>query len=229
MGDFIRIRIMRIEDAPDCEALDRACFPTVDDRAIYTAEQFRHHIALFPAGQWVAEDTRNECLAGFTSTFLAHVDFTVPTLVNVYEDTDHGWFNTHRPDGDYLYGADMCVRADYRGLGIARRFYDRRKALCREMGLVGQVVCGLIPGYAARKAEMTAYEYVNMVVSGELRDPTLTTQLRNGFVVRGLLPEYVHDDVTGGWAVMMEWRNPDCDPASLGRGDKPAPDRANPT
>lgn len=205
----IDIRNMRPADAEPCQALDRDCFPTVDPSALYTAAQFRHHLEVFPEGQWVAVDTRRMVPAGFTSTFLLNIDFTAPHLVSVYKDTDQGWFNTHVPGGDYLYGADMCVAVDYRGLGIARMFYDRRKAFCRELGLAGQVVCGLIPGYAAYRPAMTAFEYVNKVAAGELRDPTLSTQLRNGFVARGLLPDYVHDDVTGGWAVMLEWRNPD--------------------
>lgn len=205
----IDIREMRASDAEACEALDRGCFPTVDPSAIYTAEQFRHHLKLFAEGQWVAVDVSTGRLAGFTSTMRVDVDFAAPSLVSVYKDTDNGWFNTHNPNGAYLYGADMCVDAAHRGLGIAREFYNRRKALCRALGLAGQVVCGLIPGYSRHKGEMTAYEYVNHVIAGELIDPTLTTQLRNGFVARGLLPEYVHDDVTGGWAVLLEWRNPD--------------------
>jgi GNAT superfamily N-acetyltransferase len=205
----IDIRLTRVSDAEACEALDRGCFPTVDPSTIYTAEQFRHHLALFPEGQWVAQDLRTHALVGFTSTFRINLDFASPHLVSVYQDTDHGWFNTHTPGGAYLYGADMCISAAFRGQGIARAFYDRRKALCRDLGLAGQVVCGLIPGYSRHRRDMTAYEYVNKVIAGELHDPTLTTQLRNGFAARGLLPEYVHDDVTGGWAVLLEWRNPD--------------------
>jgi len=200
---------MRISDADACETLDRGCFPTVDPSTIYTVEQFRHHLTLFPEGQWVAEDVRTHLLVGFTSTIRVDVDFAAPKLVSVYQDTDRGWFNTHAPGGAYLYGADMCISAAYRGLGIAREFYNQRKTLCRARGLAGQVVCGLIPGYSRHRREMTAYEYVNKVIAGELHDPTLTTQLRNGFIARGLLPEYVHDDVTGGWAVLLEWRNPD--------------------
>ncbi|MEO6063564.1 MAG: GNAT family N-acetyltransferase [Thermoflexales bacterium] len=205
----IEVRPMRIGDAEACEALDRGCFPTVDPSTIYTAKQFRHHLGLFSEGQWVADDVRTGLQIGFTSTLRINIDFASPHLVNVYQDTDHGWFNTHIPGGAHLYGADMCISTAYRGLGIAREFYDRRKSLCRALGLAGQVVCGLIPGYSRHRREMTAYEYVNKVIAGELHDLTLTTQLRNGFVARGLLPEYVHDDVTGGWAVLLEWRNPD--------------------
>lgn len=205
----IEIRPMRISDTEACEGLDRGCFPTVDPSTIYTAEQFRHHIGLFPEGQWVAEEARTGLQVGFTSTLRINIDFASPHLVSVYKDTDHGWFNTHIPGGAYLYGADMCIDAAHRGLGIAREFYNCRKSLCRALGLAGQVVCGLIPGYSRHRREMTAYEYVNKVIAGDLHDPTLTTQLRNGFVARGLLPEYVHDDVTGGWAVLLEWRNPD--------------------
>ena len=34
----------------------------------------------------------------------------------------------------------MSVHPDYRGLGIARKFHDARKAMCKRLGLKGQVV-----------------------------------------------------------------------------------------
>jgi hypothetical protein len=56
---------------------------------------------------------------------------------------------------------------------------------------------------------MTAQEYVDAVVKGELTDPTLTMQIANGFEVRGVIADYVDDETTDGWASFIVWFNPD--------------------
>jgi ribosomal protein S18 acetylase RimI-like enzyme len=97
------------------------------------------------------------------------------------------------------------VHPQFRGRGIARRLYDARKALVRERGLRGIVTGAMIPGFAQYKSVMDAETYVSRVVSGEIFDPTFSVQLRQGFQVRGLLPNYLPDTATDGWSVLIEW------------------------
>jgi hypothetical protein len=52
---------------------------------------------------------------------------------------------------------------------------------------------------------MDAHAYVGHVVAGRIFDPTLSVQLRQGFRVRGLLPNYLPDSATDGWSVLIEW------------------------
>jgi hypothetical protein len=73
----------------------------------------------------------------------------------------------------------------------------------------GIVAGGLIPGYARYKSMLTPHEYVDKVVAGELFDPTLSFQLRNGFYVRGSLQNYIEDSASDNWATLIEWVNPD--------------------
>jgi hypothetical protein len=54
---------------------------------------------------------------------------------------------------------------------------------------------------------MTAPEYVDRVVSGDLTDSTLTFQLSNGFQVRGMLENYLDDEADDGWAALIVWEN----------------------
>jgi len=56
---------------------------------------------------------------------------------------------------------------------------------------------------------MSAKEYVERVVHGDLGDRVLGSQLRAGFVVRGLLRNYLHDWRSRNWATLLEWENPD--------------------
>jgi hypothetical protein len=83
--------------------------------------------------------------------------------------------------------------------------YDARKALVRRLGLRGIVTGGMIPGFVRYKSMMDAPNYVARVVAGEIFDPTLSVQLRQGFRVRGLLPNYLPDTATDGWSVLIEW------------------------
>jgi hypothetical protein len=67
------------------------------------------------------------------------------------------------------------------------------------------VTGGMIPGFAHYKAVMEAQTYVARVVAGDIFDPTLSVQLRQGFRVRGLLANYLPDSATDGWSVLIEW------------------------
>ena len=121
-----------------------------------------------------------------------------------------GDFSGHRPAGPWYYGADISVHPDYRQRGIARQLYAARKGYVAAAGKCGIVGGGLIPGYADYKARLSSQEYVERVIAGELRDPTLSMQLRNGFEVRGLLRDYFEDSASDNWATLLVWENPEC-------------------
>ena len=43
-------------------------------------------------------------------------------------------------DGDWLYGMDVCVDPDYRGLRIGQRLYNERRRLCEHLRLKGHII-----------------------------------------------------------------------------------------
>jgi hypothetical protein len=59
---------------------------------------------------------------------------------------------------------------------------------------------GRISGYAEVADEMTPKEYVADVVAGKRRDPALTFQLKNGLVVLDVVPDYLQDTESRGFA-----------------------------
>jgi hypothetical protein len=71
------------------------------------------------------------------------------------------------------------------------------------------VAGGMLPGYNWHKDAMSVEEYIERVTCGELIDPTLTPQLRNGFVVRGVLRDYIDDDAITSHAALIVWEKPD--------------------
>jgi hypothetical protein len=81
--------------------------------------------------------------------------------------------------------------------------YDARKALIRRLGLRGMVAGGMLPGYVDHRDRMSVEEYVAAVIAGQLADPTLTPQLRNGFTVRGILYNHIRDELVPHAALIV--------------------------
>jgi GNAT superfamily N-acetyltransferase len=187
---------------PQLVELQIICYPTLADSSRFKAPHFESHLRIFPEGQWVALD--GECVVGMSAGFLCSFDFNHPHHT-FDEIIDYGFFTRHDPQGQHFYGADVSVSPEYRGRGIGGRLYDARKELVHQRGLRGIVTGAMIPGFARYKAAMEAHAYVEHVVTGEIFDPTLSMQLRQGFRVRDLLPNYLPDSATDGWSVLIEW------------------------
>lgn len=190
----------RPEHAEPLEALQRTCFPTLAEAEILKAPHYRHHIALFPDGQLVVLD--GDRVVGATSTL--RLDFDFDHLTHTFADIIRGgWFSSHQPEGQWLYGADMGVDPAYRGQGLGRALYAARQEVVWRLGLKGQVTAGMISGYGAVKERLSADRYLADVVAGRTTDPTLTAQLRVGFEPRALLPNYLNDPASDNYCVLI--------------------------
>jgi Acetyltransferase (GNAT) family. len=190
----------RPEHIPQLVIHQQICFPTLDPEDHFSADNFATHLRIFPEGQHVALD--NERVVGQSSTFRIRGEkvFQQHTFEEI---VGHGNFGHHDPDGEWLYGADMSVHPAYRGRGISRMLYDARKALIRRLGLRGMVAGGMLPGYVDHRDRMSVEEYVAAVIAGQLADPTLTPQLRNGFTVRGILYNHIRDELVPHAALIV--------------------------
>jgi hypothetical protein len=106
----------------------------------------------------------------------------------------------------------MSVHPDYRQRGIARMLYDARSALVKRLNLRGEYAGGMLPGYDTHRAKYTIDKYVQAVARGELTDPTLTAQVRNGFMARGVLYGYITDPRSDNHAALIVRLNRDYKP-----------------
>lgn len=187
-------------------ALQQLCYPTLHPDEWLNADHFKSHYRLFPQGQHVALD--GDTPIGMSATFRIdlHIDHPDHTF---HEIIAGGYFTNHDPNGAYLYGADMSVHPAYRRRGIASQLYAARKLLIKQLNLKGMAAGGMLPGFQHYRARMSVDEYVQYVQTGEITDPTLTPQLRNGFAVRGILRDYIRDDALGHDATLLVWDNPD--------------------
>ncbi len=196
----ITIAPMQPQHAEALAALQPRIFPTLDPAQLFIAAHYHAHLARFPAGQFVALD--GEQVIGQTSTIRRFVDWAhyQHRFDVLLQD---GWLTSHQPDGDWLYGMDIGVDPTYRRRGVARGLYDARQRLVRALALRGQVAGALLSGYGAHQHTHTAEDYLRAVQAGALTDPTLSAQLRVGFRVHGLLPDYVNDPACANYGAFI--------------------------
>ena len=96
--------------------------------------------------------------------------------------------------GNILYGIEVFIHPDYRGLRLARRMYDYRKELCESLNLKAIMFGGRIPNYHKYADTMRPKEYIDKVRKREIYDPVLTFQISNDFHVRKVMTNYLPND-----------------------------------
>ena len=198
------VRPLLSTDWESVVALQRRCFPGME---AWTREQFDSQLRIFAEGQ-IGVIYQGKLVASSSSLILNFELYK--DWHNHDEISNNGFIRNHTSDGTTLYGIEMMVDPDYRGLKLARRLYDARKRLVREKNLMRIVVGGRIPGYAAHADSMSARDYIDRVMNKTLFDPVLTTQLANGFVLKRLIPGYLTTDAASkGYAAFLEWVNLD--------------------
>jgi predicted amidohydrolase/GNAT superfamily N-acetyltransferase len=195
---------MTPEDIPAVVDLQKRVFPEL---LSWLAEELQQHLKVFPEGQLVAADESGRILGSASSLIIDWDDYAESAKWSTI--TGQGTFDTHNPLGKTLYGADMCVDPLARREGIGSLFYEARKKMVRERGLKRLLTGGRIPWYAQVSHLMTPAEYVAEVVRGKRKDPTLSFQLSNGLVVLDVVPKYLEDAESRGYATLLEWLNPE--------------------
>ena len=198
----VRLRQLTLADYPALVTMQERCFPGMQTWGI---DQIKSQLEHFPEGQ-ICLEVNGRLVASSNSLV---VDY------DRYEDwhdwkrvADAGYIRNHTLAGDTLYGIEMMVDPDFRGMHLARRLYNARKDLCRRLNLERIVIGGRIPGFGSQAEDMTAREYVEKVIERGLYDPVLTTQVANGFVLVELIPDYFPSDAASrGYATHLEWTN----------------------
>jgi len=198
------VRQMTVGDIPAVIELQVRAFP---GQVPWRPDQLQRHLNVFPEGQLVVADAAGRILGSASSLLIDWDDYA--ESANWSSITGEGTFDTHNMDGKTLYGADMGVAPEARQQGIGTLLYEARKDLIRDRGLKRLLTGGRIAGYAAVANQMTAKEYVAEVVDGKRRDPSLSFQLENGLVVLDVVPGYMHDTESQGFATVLEWLNPE--------------------
>lgn len=213
MSEAHEIRLTLRPLTPDDHAavteVQRACFPGVQP---WGKAQFARQIELFPEGQ-IGIELDGRLMATSSAMLVSGDDWEA---AHVYQEVSGpGGMDAHEPEGDTLYGIDLAVHPEARGLRMARRIYEYRKLLMERWNLRRMFIAGRIPGLSAQPAEpdggpLSPEAYVRKVLSKRTADSTLNAQLAQGFYIRRVLRDYLPSDhESHGHAVLMEWINPE--------------------
>ncbi len=171
----------------------------------WTHKQIKKLIDIFPEGQVVVvADNR---IVGCALSII--VDYDLVKGDHTYAQvTGNETFNTHNPNGNILYGIEVFIHPDYRGLRLGRRMYEYRKELCEKLNLKAIMFGGRIPNYHKYADTMRPREYIAKVRAREIYDPVLNFQLSNDFHVRRVMRNYLpNDEESKHYACLLQWDN----------------------
>ncbi|MBK8478836.1 MAG: bifunctional GNAT family N-acetyltransferase/carbon-nitrogen hydrolase family protein [Opitutaceae bacterium] len=195
------------EDIPALIELNKLAYPVLaEENVVWGERHLLSHQRVFPQGQIVAE--LNGQIVGAVASLIVDLG-PDPLRHHTWSGiTDGGYFTSHNPAADTLYGADVCVHPDHRGLHIGAALYEARRQLCRRLNKRRILAGGRLWNYEEHATRMAAEEYAQRVATGELKDLVLSFQLREGFVLRGVMPNYLRDPKSLNYGSLVEWLNP---------------------
>jgi predicted amidohydrolase/GNAT superfamily N-acetyltransferase len=200
----VEVRNLRITDYRELKQSMIAAYENMEN-AYWREDQIETLLKRFPEGQICV--LVNGKVVGSALSIIVNYDRFGDS--HTYQEiTGNYTFSTHDPNGDVLYGIDMFIHPDYRGLRLGRRLYDVRKELCENLNLRAIIAGGRIPNYRKYADELSPKEYIQAVRRKDIYDPILSFQLSNDFHVKKILTDYLPgDEPSMDFATLIEWNN----------------------
>ena len=189
------------------EHIQRVSFPDLSDADLMLEQHFASHIRIFPDGQHAILDTQTNQVVASSSDIMLELDFN-HYQHRFFPAVGEGFFTTHNPSAHWLYGADIGVLPEYRSLGLSSLLYKARQDLVVRLGLHGHYAGAMPKGYGAVRDEMPIEAYLHEVIRGERFDPVISIQLKRGYRIYGVIPDYLDDPSCANYGVVIIWRNP---------------------
>ncbi|MFT4777926.1 MAG: putative amidohydrolase/GNAT superfamily N-acetyltransferase [Flavobacteriales bacterium] len=200
----IELSLLSIDDYQELKEAMIDSYLNMPD-SYWREQQIQKLISLFPEGQAVIKI--NNQIAGCALSII--LDYDKYEDGHTYKEiTGEYTFNTHNSNGDVLYGIDVFIKPEFRGLRLGRRLYDYRKELAERLNLKGVAFGGRIPNYHKHASDLSPKEYIDKVRRREIHDPVLNFQISNDFHPSKVLKGYLEgDEASNEFAVLMEWDN----------------------
>ncbi|MBE8727515.1 bifunctional GNAT family N-acetyltransferase/carbon-nitrogen hydrolase family protein [Flavobacterium hungaricum] len=200
----VELRNLEIEDYKQLKKSMIESYPEMAD-SYWGSDDIERLLSIFPEGQLVI--LVDGKVVGSALSLI--VDEKLVDKKHNYQQISGDYtFSTHNKNAEILYGIDVFIHPNYRGLRLGRRLYDARKELCEQLNLKAIVFAGRIPSYREHAKKMTPKTYIEKVRTKELYDPVLSFQLSNDFHVLRIIKNYLEgDEESKEFAVLLEWNN----------------------
>ena len=200
----IELKFLDLDDYQELKTTMISAYTNMPD-SYWKEHHIKSLIHKFPEGQVVIKI--NGQLAGCALSIIVNYDDFKEN--HTYVDiTGNYSFNTHTNDGDVLYGVDVFIKPEFRGLRLGRRLYDYRKEVCEKLNLKGIAFGGRMPNYSKYSENISPKEYIEKVKRKEINDPVLNFQISNDFHPTRVMNGYLEGDRdSGDFAILMEWDN----------------------
>lgn len=200
----IELSYLKVDDYQELKKAMISAYSTMPD-AYWREEQIQSLIERFPEGQVVIKV--NGQIAGCALSLI--LDYYKFDDLHTYKEiTGNYTFSTHNAEGDVLYGIDVFIKPEFRGLRLGRRLYDYRKELVERLNLKGVAFGGRMPNYHLHADKLSPKDYIEKVKRKEIADPVLNFQISNDFHPTKILKNYLDGDAASNdYAVLMEWDN----------------------
>lgn len=193
--DFTRLIEIQKESFP----------PPFPEDLWWNEEQLYNHVTIFPEGALCVE-VDDEMAGSMTSLI---VDFDPNDPQHTWEEaTDNGYIRNHNEQGNTLYVVDICVKPKFRNLALGRLLMQSMYELVVYKNLDRLLGGGRMPGYHRYHHQLTAEQYLEKVIKNELTDPVISFLLRCGRMPLAIVENYLEDEESLNYGVLMEWRNP---------------------
>ncbi len=200
----VKLTYLSLDDYQELKEAMIDAYTNMPD-SYWKEHQIKSLISRFPEGQVVIKV--NDQIAGCALSIIVEYD-DFDDHHTYKEITGNYTFNTHTPDGNVLYGIDVFIKPEFRGLRLGRRLYDYRKELCERLNLRGVAFGGRIPNYHKYADKLSPKEYIEKVRRKEIHDPVLNFQISNDFHPAKVLKGYLEgDEASNEFAVLLEWDN----------------------
>lgn len=200
------IRNYTTADFDDLIRVQQESFPPPFPSELWwNIEQLESHLTHFPDGA-ICIEVDGKLVGSMTSL---RVDFDKSNLEHTWEEiTDNGYIRTHNPKGDTLYIVDLCVSPEYRGFGLGKHLMQSMYEIVIEKKCARLLGGSRMPNYHHHADKLSPEAYIKAVLRGDIYDRVISFLLRCGRVPVQVVPNYLEDEESLNYGVLMEWKNP---------------------
>jgi ribosomal protein S18 acetylase RimI-like enzyme len=170
----------------------------------WNMDQLENHVNLFPEGALCVEINGDIC-GSVTGLVIEYIQGDLHTWEDV---TNSGYITNHKPNGNALYIVDICIKPKFRKYGLGKLLMQSMYETVVHLKLERLLGGGRLPGYHLHSSKMNINTYVSNILTGELYDPVITFLLKCGRTPVAIIPNYLEDDESHNYGLLMEWKNP---------------------